>query len=114
MNMDDCFLAYRQSFRKDSTMSDNAGENRDCGKSLQAKWKFVEDEKGQSYLKLKGDRIPELLNIDKDYKFFKLLQLSEDTLKLQFKHRQFSGKWRTITDIYVPEDVSVEDRDFHW
>lgn len=112
--MGDCFLAYRQTFRKDSTMNDNAGDNRDCGESLMASWKFVKDEKGNSYLKLKSGQIPELLKIDKDYKFFKVLRLTEDELKLQFTHRQFSGKLRTITDYYVPEHVSVEDRDFHW
>lgn len=114
MNMGDCFLSYRQIFRIDSTMNDNNGDNRDCGKSLQASWKFVKDKKGNSYLKLSSEQIPELLQIDKDYKFFKVLHLSEKELTLQFSHKQFSGKSRIITDHYVTEDVVIEDRDFHW
>lgn len=112
--MGDCFLSYRQTFKADSTMNDNAGENKSCGETLFATWSFVKDEKGNSYIKLSSDQLPELLQIEEDYKFFKVIDLAEDRLTLQFRHKQFSGKTRTITDFYVPEDVSVEDRDFHW
>lgn len=114
MNMGDCFLAYRQIFSMDSTMRDNAGENRRCGETLVANWKFVKDKKGNSYLKLSSDQLRELMQIDEDHKFFKVIELTEDHLVLEYKHTQYGNKSRTITDYYVTEDVAVEDRDFHW
>lgn len=114
MNMGDCFMAYRQTFAVDSTMRDNAGDTRDCGVTLLATWKIVKDKKGNSYIKLQSDQLPELLQIDEDYKFFKVLQLSEEELVLEYKHKQYGNKSRTITDYYVPENIKVEDRDFHW
>lgn len=89
MNMGVCFLAYRQSFAKDSTMQDNAGETRECGETLFATWKFVKDKKGNSFLKLNSGQLPELMQIKEDYKFFKVLQLSEDQLVLEYKHKQY-------------------------
>ena len=114
MNMGECFLAYRQSFAKDSSMNDNSGKTRDCGETLLAEWKFVKDKKGNSYLKLSSDQLPELMQIEEEFKFFKILQLSEDELVLEYKHKQYGNKSRTITDYYVPENIVVEDRDFHW
>lgn len=114
MNMGVCFLAYRQTFAADSTMNDNAGETRECGETLLARWKFAEDKKGNSYIKLNSEQLPELLQMEKNYKYFKILQLSENELVLQYTHKQFSNKTRIITDYYVPENVAVEDRDFHW
>lgn len=114
MNMGVCFLAYRQTFAKDSTMKDNAGETRECGETLLATWKFVKDKKGNGYLKLSSKQLPDLMQIEEDYKFLKVLQLTENELVLEYKHRQYGNTSRTITDFYVVEDVVVEDRDFHW
>ena len=114
MNMGDCFLYYRQTYQSDMTLYDNNGEQRDCGETLRATWKFVKDEKGNCYVKWSSEQLPQLMNIEKDYKYFKILHLSADQLTLQFQHKQFSNKTTTITDFYVPEGVSVEGRDFHW
>lgn len=114
MNMGDCFLAYRQTFLKDSSMTDNAGDTRNCGETLSANWKIVKDSKGNAYIKLSSEQIPDLMQIDENYKHFKVLQISEDELVIEYKHRQYGNKSRTVIDHYVPEDVAVEDRDFHW
>lgn len=113
MNMGDCFLAYRQTYQSDMTLHDNNGEQRDCGETLQATWKFVKDRKGNFYVKWSSAQLPQLMNIEKDYKYFKILHLSADQLTLRFRHKFFS-KTTTITDFYVPEGASVERRDFHW
>lgn len=95
-------------------MQDNAGETGECGETLFATWKLGKDKRGNSFLKLNSGQLPELMQIKEGYKFFKILQLSEDQLVLEYKHKQYGNKSRTITDFYVPEDVHVEDRDFHW
>ena len=112
MNMGDCFLSYRISYKRDSTMRDNNSEFFDCGRSLNATWKVVSQDNG-SYIKLESEDIPELLNIDENYKFFKIKALSENELVLQFKHKQFSNKSMVIVDHLVPENIEVKDRDFH-
>lgn len=33
---------------------------------------------------------------------------------LRFRHTLFTNKTPLIEDTYVPEDVAVEERDFHW
>jgi hypothetical protein len=114
MNMGDCFLSYRLIYSADMSMRDNNSEHVDCGNSLEANWQFVRDKKDNYYVKLSSEQLPELMNIDKEHKYFKILHLSADSLILQFRHRQFSDKWRTITDHYVPEEVYVKDRAFHW
>ena len=113
MNMGDCFLAYRQTYRSDMTMHDNNGENADCGETLKATWKFIKDQGENYYIKLSSEQLPALMHIDEDYKFFKITHLSEEQMTLQFNHKQFSNKTSLITAIYVPEHASVEDRDFH-
>ncbi|MFY0608305.1 MAG: lipocalin family protein [Cyclobacteriaceae bacterium] len=114
MNMGDCFLSHRETYSNDMTMYNNSGDNRDCGETLQANWKFVKDKKGNYYVRIESEQLPELMNIDKDYKLFKVLRLTDDQMTLQFKHKQFSNKTTTITDIYVPEHIEVKDREFHW
>lgn len=114
MNMGKCFLSYRLTYKTDMTMNDNNGESKDCGESLQATWKFVEDKHNNPYVKVSSEQIPMLMNIQEDYKFFKIIHISEDKLTLQFRHKQFSNNTTTITDYYVPEHVFVEDRNFHW
>lgn len=114
MNMGDCFLSYRQTFKSDMTVRDNNSEQKECGESLLAKWEIVQNEEGHSFIKLTSPQISALMNIEDDFKNFKILHLAEDKMKIAFYHRQFSDKWRTIVDYMVPEDVVVEDRDFHW
>lgn len=121
MNMGDCFLGYRQRFRTSVALSansigyvsDNNGELRDCGSSLEAKWEITASDKGDFYLKLTSDQIPELLGQDSKEKFFKIMYLSNDSLTLSYVHKQFNKRLR-ITDYLVREDLPVEDRDFHW
>ena len=112
MNMGACFLSHRQLYSIDETMRDNSGQNPNCGPTLNASWKFVLADNGHSYLKLSSPQLPILMNIEETYKFFKILELSETSLILQYQHQQFNKK-RTITDHYVPEHIKVPDRDFH-
>ena len=112
--MGDCFLSHRDTYKRDMSMHNNSGDHRDCGETLQATWKFIKDKKGNYYIKLQSDQIPKLMNIEKDHKYFKLLQLTEEQMTLQFTHKQFSSKTTTITDIYVPENMVIQDREFHW
>lgn len=114
MNMGDCFLAHRETYRSDMTMHNNSEENKGCGNTLHATWKFTKDEKGNYYIKMSSKQLPDLMKIDQDYKLFKILRLSEEQMTLQFHHKQFSNKTTTITDIYVPEHISVKGREFHW
>lgn len=113
MNMGPCFMAYRQSFYMDSKVSDNNSENPDCGQSLVGKWELKESKKGTPYIKLSSPQLPELLNTEKEYKNFRILKLTEDTLKISFKHTQYGNTSRTITDVLVREDLDIGDRYFH-
>lgn len=114
MNMGDCFLSHRETYRRDMTMANNSGEHSDCGKTLNATWKFVKDKEENYYVRISSPQLPEIMNIENDYKLFKVLLLKEDQMTLQFRHKQFSNKTTTITDIFVPESSSVKDREFHW
>ena len=114
MNMAGCFLNYQQTFSVNRTVKDNLEDFRDCGKSLIGTWKVVKDQNQNYYIKITSDRIPELLKIEENFKLFKVLHLSDDELRLQFRHKQFSEKITTITDILVPSDLPIEGRDFHW
>jgi len=114
MNMGDCFLLHRDTYKIDKTMHNNSGENKGCGETLEAAWKFARDKKGNYYIRLESSQLPALMNIDQNHKLFKVLLLSEDQMTLQYYHRQFSNKTTTITDIYIPENASVKNREFHW
>lgn len=114
MNMGDCFLSYRATYKLDSIMHDNNGEHRDCGETLTANWSIYTSKEGFPYIKLEGDQLKELMNLDNNYKFFKILDLSEDQLVLEFTHKQFSSKTTTMVDVFVPENTTVDDRKFHW
>lgn len=114
MNMGDCFLLHRDTYSADFTMHNNSGEQSNCGETLNATWKFTKDKKGNSYIRWTSDQLPQMMNIEADYKAFKILRLSAEQMTLQFTHKQFSDKISTITDIWVPENISVEDREFHW
>ena len=114
MNMGDCFLSYRATYKTDSIMHDNNGEQYDCGETLNAYWSLYNSDKGVPYIKLKSEQLKKLMNLDVDYKFFKILDLNENQMVLKFSHKQFSSKETTIIDVFVPENVSIKDRDFHW
>ncbi|MDX1470505.1 MAG: hypothetical protein R3213_03335, partial [Flavobacteriaceae bacterium] len=77
-----------------------------------ADWEIVTNDKG-SFIRLESDDIPTLLSIDKNYKYFQIVSLSENELAIKFKHTQFSSTPTFITDYLVPEDIEVENRDFH-
>ena len=113
MNMGDCFLSYRQAFRTNMTMNDTNDEHEDCGETLKATWEIVTNKEGDSFIKLKSDQIPKLMNIKNDYKYFHILHISQDSLVLQYKHKQFSNQEFVITDHYVTEHTVVKGRDFH-
>ena len=95
-------------------MHDNGNESSQCGPMLEASWEFAVDPKGFYYVKLKGEKVKELLKLETDQKLFKILYLDSAELILQYTHRQFSDMFTQITDIYVPEGTPVVDRDFHW
>lgn len=113
MNMGPCFLNYRQTFNRNKAVKDNNAENENCGPNLEGTWEFKKGPKGDSYVKISSPDIPKLLNTEKDYKYFKILKLTEDTLKISFKHKQYGNTSRTITDILVREDLDIGDRYFH-
>jgi len=113
MNMAGCFLSYRTTYFPDMTVTDNNDKQRDCGPSLLANWKIIQNKKGHYYIKLKSDQLPELMNMEKDYKFFKITYLTKDSLELRYRHAQFSGQVRTIVDLLVQEDIVIPNRDFH-
>lgn len=114
MNMGTCFLNYRQTYHANLVLTDNNGDGDNCGESLQAKWEFIKSKKRNHFIKMTSKQLPSMFNIDKEYKFFRILKLTEEELIVRYNHRQFSDEETAITDIYVPEYVDVTDRDFHW
>ena len=113
MNMGPCFLAYRQTFNSDHSVQDSNDTNEDCGSSLKGKWNFKKGPNGDPYIKINSPDIPELMNFEKDYKYFKILKLTADTLKISFKHQQYGDTYRKITDVLVREDLDIGDGYFH-
>lgn len=114
MNMEGCFLSHEQTFGRGGSVSDNLSQHTDCGESLVGEWKVVKDQKGHFYIRISSKQIPKLMNIEADFKLFKILQLCRDQLTLEYTHRQFSDKLTTFTDVMVPVGTPVEGRDFHW
>ncbi|SHH55034.1 hypothetical protein [Winogradskyella jejuensis] len=112
MNMGDCFLSYRVTYSNNGKTTDNNALNKDCGDSMNVDWSFYTDDNG-SFIKLKGDKVKELLNQEKDYKYFKILDLTDSLLVIKFRHKQFGNTSRLITDYLVPENIKVEGRNFH-
>ncbi len=113
MNMSGCFLSYRITYRPDMTMKDNSEDQENCGPSLTGHWEIITNKKGKSYIKWVSDLLPEVMNINQNYKFFKILKITEDTLQLQYRHKQFSSE-SIFIDTYVTEHIEIKDRDFHW
>ncbi len=114
MNMGDCFLAHRQSFSKDGTFYTSSNGRKDCGAPMVGKWTLARDPEKTAYIRLDSDQIPEMLNIDEDFKFFKIKNLSDSLLVLQFNHAQTTKEQTVMVDYLVPEGVNVDDRTFHW
>ena len=67
--------------------------------------------KENNFIKIISPQLPQLLNIEKDYKYFKILYLSKDTLKISFTHKHYVNQVRT--DYLVREDLDVGNRYFH-
>ena len=112
MNMGDCFLSYRVTYNLDGTTMDNNAQNKDCGESMEANWTFYTNDSGP-YIKWKGEKVITLLQQEKDYKYFKIITLSDSLLVVSYKHKQFNNKERTIEDYLVPEHLEVEGRNYH-
>ncbi len=112
MNMAGCFLTYRITYYPDMTIKDNGEEHENCGSTLLGTWEIVTYKNGKSYLKWNSDQLPEIMNTKDSRKYFKILQLDRDTLKLQFRHKQFSSE-STFIDTFVPEHIEIKDRNFH-
>ena len=114
MNMGDCFLAHRQSFSKDGTFYTSSSGRKDCGEPMIGRWTLARDPKKTTYIRLDSDQIPEMLNIEEDFKFFRIKNLSDSLLVLQFNHAQTTKEQTVMVDYLVPEGANVNDRTFHW
>ncbi|MEM7297341.1 MAG: hypothetical protein AAF391_03645 [Bacteroidota bacterium] len=83
MNMGDCFLVHRQHFSKSNTFRTSSEGRSDCGDDLGGNWSFVKDQNGFNYLRVSSDQIPELMNIEENYKLFKIQHLSDTLITLK-------------------------------
>ena len=113
MNMENCFLSYRQTYSVTGAVSDNNGKGSNCGESLVGQWQLIKDSLGYSYIQVSSPQIPELMGIEEGFKNFRIFYLSKDSLHISFEHTQF-GERRRISDYLVQEDIAVADRDFHF
>ena len=113
MNMEGCFLTYRQKFYKNKIVHDTNGEQANCGETLIGLWELTNDRIGNHYIKIRSEQYKRLMGRDSGFVEFKILYASKDSLTLSFIHNQF-GTVRRITDHFVTEDVVILDRDFHW
>lgn len=114
MNMGDCFVAHRQSFKINNEFETSSSGRNDCGDSMRGQWSLARDPNGFTYIRLESDQLPEMMNIEQNFKLFKINMLSDSLLVLQFTHAQTTKKQTTLVDYFVPEDVIVNDRNFHW
>ncbi|MEM6516662.1 MAG: hypothetical protein AAF688_10805 [Bacteroidota bacterium] len=114
ISVGDCFLSYQVTYSSDHTILDNNGEHEDCGDSMSSNWSLYFNDDKYPYIKLKGGNVQELMHLEKDYKYFKILDLSEEQLVLEFQHKQFSNKTTKLINVFVPKDAVVKDRKFHW
>lgn len=113
MNMEGCFMSYRQTFYKDQRVHDNNGDQSNCGETLNGRWELTKDSLGNHYIKIRSEQYKRLMRRDSGYVYFKILYASMDSLTLSFTHNQY-GTRRTLTDYLVTEELIVPDRDFHW
>jgi hypothetical protein len=116
VNMGECTLAYRQTFSANGQLTDNNAQNADCGPSLEGSWKLSLDSKGQTYLAITSELIPELFKVKEGSKtkYFKIVSLSDSLLVFRFPHQLFSNETTIIEDTLIPEDAPDGDRNFHW
>lgn len=115
VSMGPCYMGFRQIFRTDGTFSDNNGEQEaSCGETMRGSWSLRHDKANNPYLTLKSSLIPKALGIDKDFKDFQIIEISDKKLVLRFKHALFTNKTTVIEDTYVPADEELNDRYFHW
>lgn len=112
MNMEGCFMSYRQQFTRSKTVSDNNGLHKNCGESTVGEWEITVDDTGHHYIKITSKQFPRLFDQAQEYKLFRIGYASQDSLELSFVHNQF-GTWRRITDLLVSEGLEIEDRNFH-
>ena len=66
------------------------------------------------YLTLKSSLISKALGIDKNFKDFQIIEISDQKLVLRFKHALFTNKTTVIEDTFLPADEEMNDRYFHW
>ena len=111
MTMGDCFRFYRVTYFSDGKTIDNNSDNEDCGESMNANWNFHADENG-SFIKLKGEKVRILLHQEKDFKYFKIFELTDSLLVIKFRHKQVGNTSRLITDYLVPEHHEVNEMMF--
>ena len=111
MTMGDCFRFYRVTYFSDGKTMDNNSDNEDCGESMNANWNFHADENG-SFIKLKGEKVKILLHQEKDFKYFKIFELTDSLLVIKFRHKQVGNTSRLITDYLVPEHHEVNEMMF--
>ena len=116
VNMGECTLAYRQTFSANQQLTDNNSQNLDCGPSLTGSWKLSLDSKGQAYLAITSEQVPELFKVKEGSKtkYMKLTALSDSMLVYRFQHQLFSNETTIIEDTLIPEDAPDGDRNFHW
>lgn len=112
MNMGDCFLKYRQIFKRNDSVFDTNSNNSGCGKSLKGVLEIRKDSQNFTYIKFRSRQILELLGTQESYKDFRIIYASKDSLHLSFIHKQY-GQEHRISDYLVPINVQISDRDFH-
>ena len=116
VNMGECTLGYRQTYLTNHTVTDNNSDMYDCGESMNGTWRLAENAKGAAFVSITSDLVPKYFDVPDGTKTknFQLIELSEGVLAYKFKHRLFSDKTTIVVDILVPEDSTVDDRNFHW
>lgn len=116
VNMNECTLAFRQTFSRDQQLSDNNAGNYDCGPSINGEWRFSLDSKGRPYLAITSDILPSLFKLKEGSKtkYFQIVTLTDSLLVYRFTHELFTDKTSVIEDTLIPEDAPEGDRNFHW
>lgn len=116
VNMNNCTLAYRQTYTSSQQVSDNNEQNPDCGPSVSGSWQFSYDSKKRPYLAITGDIIPTLFTVKEGSKtkFFRIVFLSDSMLVYRFPHQLFNKETTIIEDTLIPENAPEGDRNFHW
>jgi hypothetical protein len=115
VNMGPCYMGHVKTFRASGTFSDNNGEqSADCGESMHGLWYLRHDHKQNPYLSLKSELIPLVFGTEADIKDFQIVAIQQDSLVVRFRHALFSSKTTLIEDTFVPEELEIPGRNFHW